>query len=391
MAPSPYWGDEADLGQPDQHAQPDDGREGARLVHRAHPPSDNPDFCKKGSNHPSAKVFPIEQRRRGISPCTIRRAGKFTLISTCFPTHHLIFAEDANHTLWTSSGGGGSGVIGWLESQDVRGNRRRGARAGLDAVHPRHQRQRQARRVGRAEPAGRSRRRTSGWRSTSTRSPSIPLDGSVWGTSLAPFPSYVVRVAPGSDPDAHRAHRDLRAAVSRLRTARRRHRPQRRVLGIAVERPSRQLRPAQVQGTAERAERRDGQALSRRLDAPSSSRARSSGTCTDDGSAESSYYTWVDQFNTFGLGENVPIATGNLNDSLLRAGRRQVRQPARALPDGLLRQVGRRAHRRSECAAGRGKAAVGDLFHRTVFHVEGGKENRPKVVKFQMRPDPLAR
>jgi hypothetical protein len=23
-------------------------------------------------------------------------SGKFTLISTCFPTHHLIFAEDAN-------------------------------------------------------------------------------------------------------------------------------------------------------------------------------------------------------------------------------------------------------------------------------------------------------
>ena len=27
-------------------------------------------------------------------------SGKFTLISTCFPTHHLIFAEDANNTLW---------------------------------------------------------------------------------------------------------------------------------------------------------------------------------------------------------------------------------------------------------------------------------------------------
>ena len=35
----------------------------------------------------------------------------------------------------------------------------------------------------------------------------------------------------------------------------------------------------------------------------------------DDGSAEASYYTWVDQFNTFGLGENVPIATGNMSDS----------------------------------------------------------------------------
>jgi hypothetical protein len=26
-----------------------------------------------------------------------------------------------------------------------------------------------------------------------------------------------------------------------------------------------------------------------------------------------------------------------------------------------------------------------------MFHLEGGKENRPKVVKFQMRPDPLAK
>jgi len=26
-----------------------------------------------------------------------------------------------------------------------------------------------------------------------------------------------------------------------------------------------------------------------------------------------------------------------------------------------------------------------------MFHLEGGKENRPKVVRFQLRPDPLAR
>ena len=37
----------------------------------------------------------------------------------------------------------------------------------------------------------------------------------------------------------------------------------------------------------------------------------------ENGSAEASYYTWVDQFDTFGLGKNVPIATGNLNDSLM--------------------------------------------------------------------------
>src|SRR5262245_8741308 len=41
-------------------------------------------------------------------------SGKFTLISTCFPTHRLIFAEDANNTLWVSSGVQGPGAFGWL-------------------------------------------------------------------------------------------------------------------------------------------------------------------------------------------------------------------------------------------------------------------------------------
>ena len=35
----------------------------------------------------------------------------------------------------------------------------------------------------------------------------------------------------------------------------------------------------------------------------------------DEGSAEASYYVWVDQHNTFGLGANVPIATGNMSDA----------------------------------------------------------------------------
>ena len=38
---------------------------------------------------------------------------------------------------------------------------------------------------------------------------------------------------------------------------------------------------------------------------------------TDSGSAEASYYDWVDQFDTFGSGKNMPIATGNGEDALL--------------------------------------------------------------------------
>src|SRR5881296_4787597 len=36
----------------------------------------------------------------------------------------------------------------------------------------------------------------------------------------------------------------------------------------------------------------------------------------DSSSALASYYTWVDQHDTFGLGRNVPFATGNTSDSL---------------------------------------------------------------------------
>jgi hypothetical protein len=44
------------------------------------------------------------------------KTKQLTLINTCFGTHHLVFAEDANNTLWTSSGGGG-GAVGWLNTK----------------------------------------------------------------------------------------------------------------------------------------------------------------------------------------------------------------------------------------------------------------------------------
>ena len=38
---------------------------------------------------------------------------------------------------------------------------------------------------------------------------------------------------------------------------------------------------------------------------------------TDPGSAEASYFTWVDQFDALGLGKNTPINTGNASEGLL--------------------------------------------------------------------------
>ena len=36
---------------------------------------------------------------------------------------------------------------------------------------------------------------------------------------------------------------------------------------------------------------------------------------TDSGSAESAYYNFTDRFNLLGVGENVPLATGNLSEA----------------------------------------------------------------------------
>ena len=79
---------------------------------RIRPPA-NPDFCKKGSDHPSAKVFALESSGRQITMYD-PKSQKFTMINTCFPTHHLQFGFDANNTLWASAGGPQSGAAGWL-------------------------------------------------------------------------------------------------------------------------------------------------------------------------------------------------------------------------------------------------------------------------------------
>jgi hypothetical protein len=66
-----------------------------------------------------------------------------------------------------------------------------------------------------------------------------------------------------------------------------------------------------VQGAAQRAEGHR-RSLSGRLVVPPVPGPGFEGI--GENSAESSYYTWVDQHDTFGLGRNVPLSTGNLND-----------------------------------------------------------------------------
>lgn len=111
--PSPYWGDEVIWNSKTNVHNPMMDDQGRVWITAAVRPPDNPDFCMEGSDHPSAKSFPLNRASRHLGVYD-PKSKKYTHISTCFSTHHLMFAEDENNTLWTSGGGD---VVGWLDTK----------------------------------------------------------------------------------------------------------------------------------------------------------------------------------------------------------------------------------------------------------------------------------
>jgi hypothetical protein len=386
MAPSPYWGDSPIWdSQTSTHNPMMDEKGRVWITARVRPPA-NPDFCKAGSDHPSAKVFPLQEANRHLSmyePTT----GKFTLISTCFPTHHLIFAEDASNTLWTSAGGPQTPVVGWLDRKvfeetgdeqkaqgwtplvlDTNGNGKRD-----DYVEPNQP----------VDPT-KDKRVVAGLYSVAVN----PVDGTVWGTSLGyPGPGYVVRVNPGPDP-THTALTEVYEPPF----------PGYGPRGGDIDRNG-VFWASLASGHLASFDRRKCKVVN----GPNATGKHCPEgwtlypfpgpqfkDVTESGSAEASYYTWVDQFNTFGLGNNVPIATGNMNDALL------------ALVDGkfVVLRVPYPVGYFTKWMDGRiddpnggwkGKELWTTTSTRTMFHLETGKGTLPKVVRFQLRPDSLAR
>jgi hypothetical protein len=110
----------------------------------------------------------------------------------------------------------------------------------------------------------------------------------------------------------------------------------------------------------------------------------------DEGSGETPYYAWVDQHNTFGLGNDVPFATGNQNDSLIALKDGKMINLVVPYPMGFWAKA--LDGRIDDPNAGwKGRGVWSNTGNRTPFHLEGGKGTSPKIVHFQMRPDPLAR
>ncbi len=333
-----------------------------------------------------ARIIP--PRRRSRSRSSTRhlamydpKTGKTTLVRTCFNTHHVVLAEDPDNTLWVSAGGPQQGAIGWVNRRileetgdeakaqgwapviiDTNGNGK-----ADDYVQPNQ-----------AVDPTKDKRLNAGLYGVGVN----PSDGTVWGAVLG-YPGYVLRFDP----------------KTKLSEVYEPPFPGFGPRGFDIDRNG----VAYVPLSSGHLAAFDRRKCKGPLNGPQAAEGKlcpEGWTLTpfpgpqfknvaENGSAEASYYTWVDQQNTFGLGDNVPLATGNANESLM------------ALVDGKwinmripypLGFFAKWIDGRIDDPNGgwKGRALWSTDGNRTPFHRETGKGTLPKIVKFQMRPDPLA-
>ncbi len=389
MEPSPYWGNEAIWdSRANVHNPMLDERGRVWLTSRVRP-AENPAFCQEGSDHPSARVFPTARAGRHLAMYD-PVSEEMTLISTCFGTHHLIFAEDENNTLWTSGGGQ---VIGWLNTKmfdetgdeeksqgwtplivDTNGNGQRD-----DYVEPNEP----------LDPAKDMRIR-SGYYGVAYN----PTDGSIWGSSLG-FPGAILRLDPGTEPETTALVEIYETPWGNPEAPVQGYSPR----GMDIDRNGVVWTPL---ASGHMASFNRSKCMGP-LNGPTATGQHCPEGWTlypeplpqlkglsDSGSAESSYYTWVDQFNTLGLGENVPINTGNESEGLLALSDGKwvvLRVP---YPMGFFTKW--MDGRIDDPDAGwKGRGLWATYSTRAPFHLETGPGTSSKVVHFQLRPDPLAR
>jgi hypothetical protein len=388
---SPFYGDFHHWGaeQPsDPHNPMLDSRGRVWLTSAVRAP-ENPGWCREGSSNRFAQYYPIANAGRHVSyydPAT----REFTLIDTCFTTHHLQFAYDDDETLWFNPLAG-PGYLGWLNTRQFEATGDAQATQGwcplvVDTNGDGRITKPWNEPGGGADPTRDT--RIGGQVYGVQPSPAPGEEDVVWA-SITNFPSYLVRMVRGPNPPATCITEWYRVPE-----------PGYGARGLDVDRNG-------VVWTSLAGSSHLASFDRRRCDVSNGPATRDGGHCntgwtlhrTDgptfrgtDVPADFQYYNWVDNWNASGLGENVPWTPGGNSDALLMLDPDSgewltFRVP---YPLGFFQRL--LDGRIDDADAGwKGRGLWANYGTHLAWHIEGGPGTKTKMVQFQFRPDPLAR
>jgi hypothetical protein len=377
LAASPYWGMEKIWDTKlNNHNDMFDAK-GRLWMTGSNHAAGTPAFCRKGSNNPYSKAFPLDTNQRQLAVFDPNTA-KFTFIDTCYGTHHLQFGFDKDDTLWTSGGGP---VAGWLNTAvfDETGDAEK-AQGWAPFVLDSNGNGKLDDYTEPGQPADPNKdMRVLG---NSYAVMPNPVDGSIW---------YTVQIFTGR-PGVLRF--DPKTKLSEI---------------YYVPMPGFGPRGGDIDSKGvvwvSLASGHLGSFDRSKCKAPLSGPTATGDHCPEgwafykypgpgfagigDNSAEASYYTWVDQHDAVGLGNDVPISTANENDgfaALVDGKMVTLRVP---YPLGFYAK-GLDARIDDPQAGWKGRGLWSSEGDRTPWLKEGGKGMTPIAVHIQIRPDPLA-
>ena len=379
-----------------------------------------PTWCNDGTQNKYADWFPLRNSARQASFWD-PKTKQFQLIETCYSTHHLQFDNDPDETVYFNELSGP--IFGWVDSKvydqtlaatkdekqaeqaavgwcgqvvDTNGDGKItrpwnvvGRGADLAQLY--------ATDTGGAPGGGGGR----GKAGTTPFDPKLdtqisfalysmipsPVDDSVWGVA-EDFPGFLVRLQRGSNPpstcktqifkvpdpgydprgvdiDSNGVVWTALAATSHLAS-------------FDVRKCKDLTGPQKVDGS----QCKEGWTLYQ------TTGPRLKGT---DVPADFHYYNWVDQQNIIGLGTNIPFATGSNSDSLIALNPQTQKWTYFRIPYPLGFYARGMDGRIDDANAGwKGRALYSNYGTHFVWHIEGGKGTKGKIVKFQVRPNPLA-
>lgn len=381
MEPSPYWSEAVFWNSRSiPHNPMMDAQGRVWLTTLIRPEDDQPAWCKAGSSHPSAKYFPLNRSGRQASLWD-PKAKTMTPIDTCFGTHHLDI--DWQDRVWFDSGPvpGFIDIKVWdrthdaAQSQtwipaivDTNGNGKPDAYVGPDDA---------------VDPAKDKRVAGGGYDVSAS-----PADGTIWWAQSG-TPGRLVRLSPGANPP-YTSLTEVYDVPSIGGAHTVRGGPELDRNGVAWV----------ALGSGHMA------SFDRRKCTVTNGPAAATGKLCPEGwqfyrepgpqfpntttGTDAHYLTWVDQANTFGLGEDVPMETGNNSESILAmppGGKfvtLRVPYPMGFFPKGMDGRID------NPKGGWKGRGLWSTQAGQPMWHQERGKGETPKAVKFQLRPDPLA-